>query len=191
MNCRYVQSRLCAYIDMELPAEEHYQIRSHLENCLECSLEYERLRRTKALLRQLPVVSPSRSPEILLMRIRAQRSVPSSVGIRFGWRASKGWQVAGGAVAVGIFLWWNMSVSDIRQEASLATAQPDPTSIRSFPNPPFFKARSFQTSPIFVSDPINQPFFSSNPVLPASYGDPLTNMPSYGGFSWDYPNQNR
>jgi anti-sigma factor RsiW len=90
MNCRYVQSRLSAYLDMELTGHEHQLIRSHIENCIECSTEFERLRRTKHLLRQLPVVQSSQGPEAVLVRLRAQRAMASqNAVIRVGWRSAR------------------------------------------------------------------------------------------------------
>jgi hypothetical protein len=73
MNCRYVQSRLSAYLDCELSGAEQQQIRSHLEVCIECSCEFESLRRTKQLLRQMPVVKPRSCPEQVLLRVRHSR----------------------------------------------------------------------------------------------------------------------
>jgi predicted anti-sigma-YlaC factor YlaD len=66
MNCRYVQSRLSAYLDFELSGDEQQLIRSHLEECIECSCEFESLRRTKQLLRQMPIVKPRTGPEQVL-----------------------------------------------------------------------------------------------------------------------------
>ncbi len=83
MNCRYVQSRLSAYVDCELTGHEQIAIRAHLEQCMECSWEYETLRQTKTLLRQLPVVQPTTSPEWLLARLH-QASTPSRT-VRKGW----------------------------------------------------------------------------------------------------------
>lgn len=105
MNCRFVQSRLSAYVDCELTGNEQQAIRAHLEHCLECSQEYETLRKTKSLVRQLPLVQPTTSPEWLLARIH-QNSVPSR-SARWGWKQVRWWHFAGGVALVSAFMIWD------------------------------------------------------------------------------------
>lgn len=108
MNCRYVQSRLSAYLDCELSGQEQQQIRSHLEQCIECSLELESLRSTKKLLRQMPVVIPARGPEQVLLRIRQATPAPRRTFV-FRWGGRRWWHYAGGFALVASFLLWNQS----------------------------------------------------------------------------------
>lgn len=187
MNCRYVQSRISAYIDMELTGHEHQLIRSHLGNCLECSREYEQLRRTKHLLRQLPLVAPSTDSAVFLARVRVQKSVSERATVRFGWRPAKWWQMAGGAAAVGVFLWWNSTTTPIG-ETSFASSQPAPTQTRSVIETSLFKTRP--TSPVFVLEPFDQPSFSQSYILPTNY-NPFHSIPAYGGFQYGFGVPNR
>lgn len=108
MNCRYVQSRLSAYLDMELSGVEQQQIRSHLEQCIECSCELESLRLTKQILRQMPVVVPTSGPERVLLRVRQSASAPRR-GVVFNWRATRWWQYAGGFALATAFVFWSQS----------------------------------------------------------------------------------
>lgn len=43
MNCTTVHNLISAYIDCELPLEQKQDMRHHLLNCNECSLEYQQL----------------------------------------------------------------------------------------------------------------------------------------------------
>ncbi len=119
MNCRYVQSRLSAYLDMELSGAEQQQIRSHLEQCIECSWEYESLRRTKQLLRQMPVVVPTSGPEQILLRVRHSTPAPRRAAV-FNWRAPRWWQYASGFALVAAFMLWSRS-EDPTQNADALT----------------------------------------------------------------------
>lgn len=107
MNCRYVQSRLSAYLDFELSGVEQQQIRNHLEQCIECSRELESLRITKVLLQQLPVVVPSsRGAERVLQRLQAQAAPAPQRFRMLNWRRTRWWQFAGGfALAVALAFW--------------------------------------------------------------------------------------
>lgn len=190
MNCRYVQSRLSAYLDMELTGHEHHLIRSHIENCIECSTEFERLRRIKHLLRQLPVVQPSHGPEVVLARLQAQRAVvaqPTVVRVR--WWSTKWWQMAAGVAAVGVVLWWNSTVAETRPEATFAASSPAPIPFRSSIEPSLFRMRTPLPSEMLTPMPFNQPVFNS-PILPTNYY-PVNNMPSFEGLYHTFYFQNR
>ncbi|MCS7208793.1 MAG: anti-sigma factor [Fimbriimonadales bacterium] len=119
MNCRYVQSRLSAYLDCELSGQEQQQIRSHLEQCIECSCEFESLRRTKQLLSQIPVVMPRFGPEQVLACVRQATPVPRR-GLAFRWHAPRWWQLAGGLALAITFAVWSRS-----EESTYATTTPD------------------------------------------------------------------
>ncbi len=191
MNCRYVQSRLSAYLDMELTGHEHQLIRSHIENCIECSTEFERLRRMKHLLRQLPVVQPSQGPEAVLARLRTQRTAVSQTAvIRVGWRSTRWWQMAAGAAAVGVFLWWNSTVAETRSEATFAASSPAPIPFRSSIEPSLFRKPSPLPSEMFTPVPFNQPVFSS-PILPTNYYPAANSTPSFEGLYHTFYFQNR
>ncbi|MFN4033883.1 MAG: anti-sigma factor family protein [Fimbriimonadales bacterium] len=105
MNCRYVQSRLSAYLDCELSGVEHQQIRSHLEQCIECSRDLETLRLIKQMLRQMPSVVPRYGPERVLLLVRQSAPAPRRAPL-IRWRATRWWQYAGGfALAAAIAIW--------------------------------------------------------------------------------------
>ncbi len=132
MNCRYVQSRLSAYLDFELSGAEQQQIRSHLEQCIECSLELESLRHTKQILRRMPIVAPSRGPECVLVRVRQSTLAPRRAPM-FRWVAPRWWQYAGGfALAAAIFFWGQSeepvtaatTTTDALSKATLTTTSP-------------------------------------------------------------------
>lgn len=108
MNCRYVQSRLSAYLDVELSGVEQQLIRSHLEQCMECSDEFESLRRTKQLLRQMPIVVPRSGPEQVLLRVRHATPAPRRAAT-LAWRAPRWWQFAGGFALAAAFMFWSQS----------------------------------------------------------------------------------
>ncbi|MDW8107058.1 MAG: anti-sigma factor [Armatimonadota bacterium] len=106
MNCRYVQSRLSAYLDFELSGVEQQQIRNHLEQCVECSRELESLRITKMLLRQLSVVAPSGGAERVLQRLQLETAPAPRRLFAFSWRGTRWWQFAGGfALAIAVAFW--------------------------------------------------------------------------------------
>ena len=135
MNCRYVQSRLSAYLDFELSGDEQQLIRSHLEECIECSCEFESLRRTKQLLRQMPIVKPRTGPEQVLLRVRqAQPAAPRPAwGIR--WHPPRVWQYAGGfALAAAIFFWGRANDTEL---STVTTASPTPSYFTPVSNPLF------------------------------------------------------
>lgn len=191
MNCRYVQSRLSAYLDMELTGHEHQLIRSHIENCIECSTEFERLRRTKHLLRQLPVVQSSQGPEAVLVRLRAQRAtVSQNAVIRVGWRSVRWWQMAVGAAAIGVFLWWNSTVAETPSDVTFASSTPKPLLFRSSSEPSLFRMRSPLPSEMLNPVPFNQPVFST-PILPTNYYPAHNSVPSFEGLYHTFYFQSR
>ncbi|MCS7066877.1 MAG: zf-HC2 domain-containing protein [Fimbriimonadales bacterium] len=107
MNCRYVQSHLSAYIDMELTGAEQQRIRAHLEYCMECSAEYETLRRVKHLVRRLPTVMPLSGEEVILQRIREYRSAqrtPRRLLFHTRW-----WRYAWSIAAIALVMWLTSS----------------------------------------------------------------------------------
>lgn len=167
MNCRFVQSRLSAYVDCELTGNEQQAIRAHLEHCLECSREYETLRKTKSLIRQLPVVQPTTSPEWLLMRIR-QNSAPSR-STRWSWKQVRWWHFAGGMALVSAFIVWDTRSNNTDPLSTATVSSPalasQPIS-RSEPNyPPALNS----VSGLPVSPPFSSPFQSnSSPYLPTN-----------------------
>lgn len=125
MNCRYVQSRLSAYLDFELSGEEQQLIRSHLEACMECSAEFESLRRTKQLLRQMPVVKPQSGAEQVLMRVRQVSPVPSRTALRVRWHPPRFWQYAGGFALVAALIF--LGRTDDSELPPMTAASPLPT----------------------------------------------------------------
>jgi hypothetical protein len=122
MNCRYVQSRLSAYLDFELSGDEQQLIRSHLEECIECSCEFESLRRTKQLLRQMPIVKPRTGPEQVLLRVRqVQPATPRPAwGIR--WHPPRAWQYAGGFALAAAIVFWGRAADT--ETSPITTASP-------------------------------------------------------------------
>ncbi len=104
MNCRYVQSHLSAYIDMELTGAEQQRIRAHIECCMECSAEYETLRQVKGLMQCLPTIVPVRGEEVILKRIWEHRAVQREA--RRTRPYTRWWRYAWGAVAVALVMWF-------------------------------------------------------------------------------------
>jgi len=126
MNCRYVQSRLSAYLDFELSGVEQQLIRSHLEQCIECSEEFESLRRTKELLRQMPIVASRSGPEQVLLRVR-QVTPPPRRATWITWRAPRWWQFAGGLALAAAFMFWSQS-----DDGTTATQGTEPRPMTNF-----------------------------------------------------------
>lgn len=159
MNCRYVQSRLSAYVDMELSGHEQQQIRAHLEQCLICSCEYDNLRKTKLLLRQLPTVVPTKAPEIVWNSMRQHYQSPSRPLIRFGWHGIPWWQIAGGVAAVSLLFWWSQLPESSAIEARIPRSSPPLNVSQTFsPKPSSSSFFLHQTSPMF-----HPPLTSSQP----------------------------
>lgn len=82
MSCKSVRPMLSAYIDGELTGGDMLMIRSHVNDCHECSGELSLLVQTKRLMIELPVApEPSAALEAKLMAIhqrpkRVLRPIP-------------------------------------------------------------------------------------------------------------------
>jgi hypothetical protein len=122
MNCRYVQSRLSAYLDFELSGDEQQLIRSHLETCIECSCEYESLRRTKQLLRQIPTVKPHTGPEQVLLRVRQAPPVATRPAWGIRWHPPRVWQYATGFALAAAIVFWGRAADT--ETSPITTASP-------------------------------------------------------------------
>lgn len=99
MNCRYIQSRLSAYIDSELTGFQQQAIRHHLQHCPECSKEHEQIKQTKRLVNYLrPVPAPTGAEDRLMMLMWQQQQVGFTTPrkrsffdlfwVRFSWAAA-------------------------------------------------------------------------------------------------------
>lgn len=111
MNCRKVCSMLSAYMDSELTGVEQLQIRRHLQQCVDCSREYEALLRTKRLVTALGFREPTCSLE---QRILANLHAES----QSGRRPQKG------ALLDGLVAWMRSlspAVSQVALGSALAT----------------------------------------------------------------------
>jgi len=163
MNCRYVQSHLSAYIDMELTGVEQQRIRAHLECCMECSAEYETIRRVKHLVRRLPTVTPLKGEEVILSRIREHRlaqRAPRRMLFHTRW-----WRYAWGAAAIALVIWLtprdeNNQFHSLQSDA-LTTSITSTSPKRSFVFP-FF--RRSEPSPLIVQQsPVHSPVILTSP----------------------------
>ncbi|MFN7018063.1 MAG: anti-sigma factor family protein [Fimbriimonadales bacterium] len=175
MNCRYVQSRLSAYLDMELSGVEQQQIRSHLEQCIECSCELESLRRTKQILRQMPVVVPPSGPERVLLQVRQSTPAPRR-SVVFNWRATRWWQYAGGFALAAAFMLWSQSKEPTQDTDASSTANFTAVSSPIFTYPlSLDPVSAHRFSPLFQfrrsSNPIAEPVLM--PTVSYSSHDPL------------------
>jgi anti-sigma factor RsiW len=84
-GCEAVQARFTEYLDGWLNGREMQQIAAHLENCRNCTHEWESLRKTQASLAELGAVP---EPEDLLLRIRvavSQERARKRQGAFEGW----------------------------------------------------------------------------------------------------------
>jgi hypothetical protein len=57
----HIREELSAYIDGALGAAEHEAVRSHIEGCTLCRVEYEELSATRNLMRSVPLIAPPRA----------------------------------------------------------------------------------------------------------------------------------
>jgi hypothetical protein len=191
MNCRYVQSHLSAYIDMELTGLEQQRIRAHLECCMECSAEYESLRKVKHLIRQMPTVVPRHGEEVVLERIRAYRQAqpsPRRIRVHTRW-----WRYAWGAASAAMLFWFLPSndESPVRplenSTMSSSISLQKPFTQRSFP-----LSFPFSTAPLLPpvnaptmwrpTEPMTQPFTPNPMVMPVvenSWSGSGTLQPSF------------
>ena len=158
MNCRYVQSRLSAYLDFELSGAEQQQIRSHLEVCMECSSEFESLRRTKQLLKQMPVVKPRSCPEQVLLRVRHSSPVASRPPFGVRWHVPRFWQYAGGLALASALIFWGRFEDP--ETTPLTTASPILT-YTTTPSTPLLPAVAPELSTVYR--PYSPPLFRRAP----------------------------
>lgn len=56
MNCKKLQAKLLAYLDRELPENLNHLIENHLKTCPNCQKEFEAIKKTVDLFRQLPEI---------------------------------------------------------------------------------------------------------------------------------------
>ncbi len=61
MDCKLFDEKKILYLYGELITEEQDAIRSHLESCSHCGVEFQRLKETLELLKDVPKVAPSES----------------------------------------------------------------------------------------------------------------------------------
>jgi anti-sigma factor RsiW len=73
MECRDIRERLSAWLDRELPPEEHELIAAHLEGCTGCRRELAQLRVLETALGELAAAPPPRVAEQVLARLQAQQ----------------------------------------------------------------------------------------------------------------------
>ncbi len=90
MNCKFVESRLAAYIDGELDGAEMLRVRSHVSECDSCEREIAELRLVKTMIGSLPNTRPD--PEFesrLLTAVHADDTrtvrVNGVFSLRLGW----------------------------------------------------------------------------------------------------------
>jgi len=173
MNCRYVQSRLSAYLDFELSGDEQQLIRSHLEECIECSCEFESLRRTKQLLRRMPIVKPHSCPEQVLLRVRqAQPAAPRpALGIR--WHPPRVWQYATGFALAAAIVFWGRAADT--ETTNLTTASPI-TTYSTTPSNPLFPTVAPELSTVYRP---HSPMLFRRTSYPVMYEHPMMPSVSY------------
>ncbi len=81
ITCPEVQERLSAWLDRELPGEEHDLVVAHLDGCLACSRELARLRALDAALGEIEVAVPPQLAAKVLSRLQARQQP------RPGWQS--------------------------------------------------------------------------------------------------------
>jgi hypothetical protein len=121
MKCHEVTELMQRDLDKDLNDIEHGQLQSHVQNCANCKVIYERMKFLSAELESLPKVSPAYSivDSILpvLDRIDMEQSDVSvlasqekghelkAASHKLGWKtywSRKNWKMAGGVIAAGI-----------------------------------------------------------------------------------------
>ena len=75
MACQEVGECLSAWLDRELPPEEHDGIAAHLEGCAGCRRELAQLRSLEAALGKLAAPVPSRVAEKVMARLQERQGV--------------------------------------------------------------------------------------------------------------------
>ena len=79
MNCKSVESRICAYIDGELTKTEVMAVRNHLRDCAACASEEKEMRLIRLMVRDLNVPEPSDElANRILNRVFQEDEVPVS-----------------------------------------------------------------------------------------------------------------
>ena len=84
MACQEVRERLSAWLDRELPPQEHDGIAAHLEGCAVCRRELAQLRALEAALGKLAAPVPSRVAEKVVARLKERQEAR---GRRPGWQS--------------------------------------------------------------------------------------------------------
>lgn len=127
MNCRYVESRLAAYMDGELEGAEMLRVRSHVLECPDCGKELEELRFVKAALGNLPARRADEGFEQRLLDgiAQAERKTVTVPGLRvkFGWGGVAVASMA--AVCAAIVFGLNRSDSQMAPVQPMAAAPRD------------------------------------------------------------------
>jgi anti-sigma factor RsiW len=83
-ECGEVRERLSAWLDRELPPEEHDVIAAHLEGCTGCQRELAQLRALEGALGRLAVEPPSQVAEKVLARLQERQEQRAR---RPGWQS--------------------------------------------------------------------------------------------------------
>ncbi|MGB8646689.1 MAG: zf-HC2 domain-containing protein [Anaerolineae bacterium] len=96
----YVESRLSAYIDGQLPEDERIQVRKHLGECSQCQASLDSLGWTIKLVKQLPVPA---LPRQFTLPVPETSPAPAATGwLRWGLAAASGLAVLVLAVFISI-----------------------------------------------------------------------------------------
>jgi hypothetical protein len=167
MNCRYVQSRLSAYIDSELTGFQQQAIRHHLQRCPDCTQEYEQIKQTKRLVNYLRPAPPIKGAEDRLMIVLWQqqqtgfassrkRSFFDFFWVRFSW-----------AAAAAVMLLW-LAPRDNTQQ-TMTNTSPLPPSLQSLTqNPPLIRSTKINNPASFDFPEYSRPLGVYNSQGPAS-----------------------
>lgn len=126
MNCGKVQNLLSCYIDRELPGVDMLAIQRHLDQCAECSREYQTLLQVKRLLSEMPVVAPSPTlEERLVQNVLGASPAPSRSRSRWFLPRFfvKPLAIAATAGALALAIWhFGFNAPSRSNEASMADA---------------------------------------------------------------------
>jgi anti-sigma factor RsiW len=85
MNCRYVQSRLAAYLDRELSPNERAAVRAHLSECAACQSDFAEAERIKNTIASLSSIEPSEQFERRLFEAVHSAAPKSAARETVGW----------------------------------------------------------------------------------------------------------
>jgi anti-sigma factor RsiW len=116
LECREVQERLSAWLDLELPPETHDLIAAHLEGCRGCQRELAQLRAVEGALDELAVAAPDRLADKVLARLKERRVRP---GRRAGWQSL----ALAASLVLGILLGGGMARNFYPQTPENGTAE--------------------------------------------------------------------